>query len=388
MISNAVSQADLTIVGDVMPGRNVAGSLQRVGLDEAARRLRHLLPGRIVVGNLECALCETPPKCEVKPDGAPNLSAPSGAARWLRRSGFDVMGLANNHVLDCGREGLAQTIKLLHCAGVATVGAGRNFDEAVRPLVVSSGSKQIALLAFGNGQAATRRSCGIAPFSSDALASGLAQVPPSAEAVVVMVHMGLEFLEYPESCLRQFADEALEGGADVVVCSHPHCIRGVERTPRGVVLYSLGDFLADTADERLLARHLARTAMTRLGFDPSGARSCREALVCDVFLAGHDRVECRLRPVVADDDLLPRAATGREHRDIIERARRLSEPIRHADSPQMLRVEEIEKAYRRTYGRGRRLKDWLTLPFRLRARHASGLMQRLARAVGASREWS
>ena len=55
MTSKAI-QPDLTVVGDVMPGRKVARSLQRVGFGKAAASLRGLLTGRIVVGNLECVL--------------------------------------------------------------------------------------------------------------------------------------------------------------------------------------------------------------------------------------------------------------------------------------------------------------------------------------------
>lgn len=369
-----------------MPGRKVAASIRQLGTDAAAQRLRDLLGGCIVVGNLECALCDVAPESGLKSDGSPNLHAPTCTAEWLKLAGFTVMSLANNHVLDCGPDGLSRTVQSLHMAGIQTVGAGQNIADAVRPAILSRGEKRLALLAFGNGPAAGRRSWGVAPFSSDALASALAQVPRGVEAVIVMVHVGLEFLEYPESGLREFADEALDGGADIVIGTHPHCIRGMERTGRGVILYSLGDFLADTADRQLLGAHLARTALTRLGFDAGGARNCRQGIACDIFIGTPGRIECRLRSIVADDDFLPRITTAREHHEIVERIRELSRPIRDADSPEMRLVGRIEKAYAKAYGRGRRLKDYLTLPFRLRPRHASGLMDRLVRAIGVSWE--
>jgi len=386
MISDPNEQPDLTLVGDVMPGRKIAEAIARLGQSAAAARLRGLLPGRIAVGNLECALCDTPPEAELKADGAPNLHAPPEAAQFLRRAGFAAMGLANNHVLDCGEKGLVQTIESLQRVGIQTFGAGRDLAEAIRPLVLSCGSRCVAFLAFGNGPPARRKSCGVAPFSSDALEKSLAQAPRAADAVVVMVHVGLEFLEYPESALREFADEALNGGADIVVGSHPHCIRGADRSDRGVILYSLGDFLADTSDGRLLVRHLSRTAMTQLGFEPTGAGTCRQALACDVFVSPPGGVECRLRPVVAGEDLLPRAATQQEHEQIIGRVSRLSEPIRDAGSPEMLRLSAIEKAYARAYGRSAKLKDMLTLPFRFRPRHAAGILNRLTRMVSGSLE--
>ena len=48
---------------------------------------------------------------------------------------IDECVLANNHVLDYGREGLIETLQTLDCAHIQAVGAGRNRDEAVRPVV-------------------------------------------------------------------------------------------------------------------------------------------------------------------------------------------------------------------------------------------------------------
>ena len=383
MTAAEARKPDVTLVGDVMPGRGVGASLVRFGPDKAAAWLKSLLPGRLVIGNLECPLCDAHPSSDFKADGSPNLRASPSVAVWLRRAGFTAFCLANNHVLDCGPDGLAQTIEHLHRAGIRTAGAGGNLYEALAPAVMSCDGRQVALLAFGNGPAAGRKTAGVAPVNSECLARALRQVRGSADAVVVMVHAGLEFLEYPESYVRRFADEAVDGGADVVVGSHPHCIRGLKRSARGVILYGLGDFLADTTDERLLASHLARTALTRLGFEATGARHCEQALACDVFLAGARRIECKLRAVIAGRDFIPRAATRHERYEVLGRMRQLSRPVRRPEDGHWLNVEKIEKAYAKAYCR-RGLKGWLTLPFRLRRRHVARLARRLGSDPGGS----
>ena len=236
---------DITVVGDVMPGRKVAESLHCSQMGESGARLRSLLAGDIAVGNLECPLCQSTPAAAVKPDGGPNLRADPSMAHWLRKAGFDILSLANNHAMDCGAAGLVETLDALSEAGIVTVGAGRTYAQAVAPALVASRGKSIAILAFGNGVAAGAASPGVAPFTSVALRDGLAAVPPGVATTVVLMHWGIEFLEYPEPWAVQFADQALRRGADVVIGGHSHCLRGVADTPNGVVVYGVGDFLME-----------------------------------------------------------------------------------------------------------------------------------------------
>ena len=77
----------LTFIGDVMPGRLVGSSLERIGLAESARRVRLAARGEdasrgdaVVVANLECVLDEAGPEQPCKADGGPNLHASPAAA--------------------------------------------------------------------------------------------------------------------------------------------------------------------------------------------------------------------------------------------------------------------------------------------------------------------
>ncbi len=361
---NDNAEPDLTLVGDVCPARKVGESLARLGEARVATRLRAVLGPAPAVGNLECPLCDVAPRAATKADGGPNLHAPPRRAAWLRRAGFRAMSLANNHIMDCGPEGLAGTLDALGRAGIRTVGAGANLDAALAPLIIRCRRGCVAMLAFGNGPPAGRRTPGVAPFNSSALARGLRGVPAYVDATVVLVHAGLEFLEWPESWLRSFAGEALAGGADLVACCHPHCLRGTDRTAYGVVLYGLGDFMMDTSDPQLLQRHRERTALTRLGFEPTGTRHCREGLAADVVFSRTGRTACRLRPVTLDEDFLPCLAEGVRREEITGRIRALSRPIHMPRSREMLTARRIEKAYRREYGYGGGLREWLARPLR------------------------
>lgn len=376
MNANPETSPAVTVVGDVLPAGKVAQSLRRIGFANAAARVRSLLRSRLAIGNLECPLCSRAPASPFKADGGPNLRGDPSVAHWLREAGFQVLALANNHTMDCGPEGLCETLDCLHKAGLQTVGAGRNANEAVRPLVLEAPSGQIALLSFGNGTPATRRNPGVAPFQSDALLAGLAQVPKAVVATIVFVHAGIEFLQYPESWTRGFAEEALRARADLVVGGHPHCLRGIQQGDKGLVVFSVGDFMADTSDPELLRDHLQRTALTRLGFPIADGDICRQGLAVDVHVSQPHVLNCTFRPVMVDGDFLPREPNEAEMAVLRERLRTLSVAIDDTNSEGMRKAREIELAYRSVYGNGRSWGSWLALPLRVGLKYASRLWRR------------
>lgn len=366
----------LTVVGDVMPGRKVALSLAQLGLAQAVQRIRNVLGDAPAVGNLECPLSDAPPKTALKQDGSPNLYAAPSLAPFLRDAGFLVLSLANNHALDCEPAGLIQTIDALTSAGIQSVGAGRNITEALQPAMLDINNRRVALLAFGNGRPAGEDTPGVAPFQSAALRRGLSGMRKRADAVIVLVHAGLEFLPHPESWTRNFAREALSCGADAVLGGHPHCIRGIWRGSDGPIAYGLGDFLADTADPESLVPHLTRTALTNLGFsvDPS---LCRQGLVAQLTIAKPHRVECDVRPILIDDDFLPGFPKPQQQQMLESTIESLSAAIADRNSEGCRLARQVESAYRQVYDPPRTLRTMLTMPLRVRPRHIGDLWRRI-----------
>ncbi|WP_162244430.1 CapA family protein [Burkholderia sp. Leaf177] len=68
----------------------------------------------------------------------------------LSLAGFDVMALANNHILDAGYEGLADTMKLLRSQGISTVGAGSSLSEARAATIIQRAGAKIGFLSFAS----------------------------------------------------------------------------------------------------------------------------------------------------------------------------------------------------------------------------------------------
>lgn len=177
--------------------------------------------------------------------------APPSAAERIAAGGVSVANLANNHADDYGTDALTDTIDLLEEAGVTTVGAGRDADEAYQyRLLPATNGVRVAFVGASmivpSGFAAGSAAPGIAAAHSPARARVLDTVRAAAaeaDAVVVAVHWGIELDTCPSNDQRLLARQLLEAGADAVIGHHPHVLQPVELVGRKLVAYSLGNFI-------------------------------------------------------------------------------------------------------------------------------------------------
>jgi poly-gamma-glutamate synthesis protein (capsule biosynthesis protein) len=245
------SSLTLAFVGDVMLGRDVATALDG-DWPAAFADVRPWLAGAdLTFANLESPLTRAP-----FAGGRFDLRAPPQAVNALTTAGFDVVSLANNHALDGGEAGLAETLATLQRAGIV-------------PLVDSKAQRcgRIAALAFlDTGQ----------PLDIRAVSQAAAQ----ADFVVVSVHWGAEY--YPVTTARQraLAQELVAAGADLVIGHGPHVLQPVERVDGALVAYSLGNFLfdqpfPDTRQGAILRITLDRGSITLVEAIPTVTRRGR-----------------------------------------------------------------------------------------------------------------
>jgi poly-gamma-glutamate capsule biosynthesis protein CapA/YwtB (metallophosphatase superfamily) len=172
----------------------------------------------------------------------------------------DVCGLANNHVLDFGRAGLAETLETLDGSGLAYAGAGRSLDEAERPAAVVVGEQRVLVYAVASDTsgvpaswAATEERSGVAflPDLSEAGADAvLARIRDSGptgdrDVVVVSVHLGSNWGYRVPRSYRAFAHRLVDGGVDLVHGHSSHHPRPMEIYRGRLVLYGCGDLIND-----------------------------------------------------------------------------------------------------------------------------------------------
>lgn len=171
----------------------------------------------------------------------------------------DVCVLANNHVLDFGRRGLAETLDSLAGAGLRVAGAGRDAVEAERPAVLPVGAGHRVLVAavglpssgIPGSWAATAGRSGVAYLDelSDAAADDVLrridEVRRAGDLVVVSVHWGPNWGYRTTAEERRFAHRLIHGGVDLVHGHSSHHPREIEVHAGKLVLYGCGDLVDD-----------------------------------------------------------------------------------------------------------------------------------------------
>ena len=231
---------ELVAVGDIMLGRGVAGEPDPLG---AVAPL--LASADLAQGNLECVVTEA----EAARPGPYRLHTPLAAAAALSAAGFDLLGLANNHALDYGPEGLAETASQLQEAGIAPVGAGPDAIAAAQPVIREIDGVRLAFLAFNAvpdpedrpGEAGWTR----AGWDQAQAAAAIADARAEADAVVVSIHWGYEYDLRPDPAQRDAAQAMLDAGATLVIGHHPHVVQGTAASLDSFVAYSLGNLVFD-----------------------------------------------------------------------------------------------------------------------------------------------
>jgi poly-gamma-glutamate synthesis protein (capsule biosynthesis protein) len=258
----------LAAVGDITPGEAVGPTIRARG---AAHPWRYVgLPlssADLTVGNLEGAITGrgTP-----APGKQYHFRGPAGLLFGARGSaGFDVLSAANNHALDYGAVGLADTLATARRAGVAVVGGGGNLAAARRPAEFEVGGLHVAFLGYSDicpvGFAATGSTPGVARADVSQIASDVSAARRTNDVVVVFFHWGVELRAAPDGRQRLFADAALRAGAAVVLGAHPHVLGPVERRPHALIAWSLGNFVFPPGNPAAVRTAILRVRLTARG---------------------------------------------------------------------------------------------------------------------------
>ena len=235
----------LTWVGDISLSSSYGLPAQPGSTPLFADVKRRLGATDITIANLEGTLGSGGgSKCSGGGGNCFAFQAPPAYARVFRRAGIDVMNVANNHAYDFGPGGQRQTLAALKHARIAHSGRpGQVLIRRVRGV-------RLAILGFAPYRWA-------AELRDIKGAKRLVRrARRKAEVVVVVIHAGAEGADQTHTPAgtemafgenrgqtRRFAHAAVRAGADLVLGSGPHVVRGLERYRGRLIAYSLGNFL-------------------------------------------------------------------------------------------------------------------------------------------------
>jgi poly-gamma-glutamate capsule biosynthesis protein CapA/YwtB (metallophosphatase superfamily) len=240
----------LAAMGDVMLAREVGRHYAAAPDDFRMGDVRALLKGFDVV----CLNLENPVGTKGSPDPVqdPHVTfrARPETLDVLKGLGVTLVSLGNNHMLDYGEAALVETLELLDAAGIKWVGAGRNYEEANRPLLMSCKGRRIAFLSYAfiysaNSRMAGRHRAGIADHRLNRILPKIRALKQSGHDVIVTIHWGGEYSFYPLPYQMRQARRMIDQGASLILGHGPHYPQGIEQYRGARIVYSLGNFIFD-----------------------------------------------------------------------------------------------------------------------------------------------
>ena len=168
----------------------------------------------------------------------------------VKAAGIDAVSLANNHALDYGRVGLADTLDAMKAADFPAFGAGRDATAAYAAWITDVRGVRVAVLGFSQVNelagpwAAKDDRPGIAMAHDVARATAaVAEARKHADLVIVFNHWGDEGNGCPTGTQKSFAGKLSAAGADLIVGAHAHTLQGAGWLNHTYVAYGLGNFL-------------------------------------------------------------------------------------------------------------------------------------------------
>ncbi len=188
--------------------------------------------------------------------GYPSFCAPDSFLYAISDAGFNVMLLANNHIIDRGKNGALYTINLIDSIGKSYCGVYRNKEErdSLHPLIIEKEGVKTALLNYTystNGRAIPAPLV-VNLIDKDVISKDIEKAKKlKADVIIACMHWGDEYLNTPPKRIKEMADWLLEQGVDHIIGHHPHVIQPVEirkdtiSADKHTVAYSLGNVVSN-----------------------------------------------------------------------------------------------------------------------------------------------
>lgn len=249
----------LTSVGDIMVGRRVGRILEAKGTDLAYRNLKEVFDrSDILFGNLECPISDRGRKILGKEIC---LRAKPEMIEVLEKPGFNIVSLANNHILDYDTEALLDTFDILKENNIGYIGAGKDIEEARKPYIIKAKGKTFAFLGYNEfahiyysnsykrSFAAADNLPGTVPLELNSVLEDVRRIRNDVDYVIISLHWGNEDSNNITSEQMKFAHSLIENGVDIILGHHPHVIQPIEIYKGKPILYSMGNYVFDQNDE-------------------------------------------------------------------------------------------------------------------------------------------
>ena len=260
-----LNKVTLVAVGDIMPRRKRTEEL----FDLTRSILRE---ADITLGQLERPISE---RSDIYRSAAE--VEPTQLAKILTDTGFNILTFASNHAMDAGDNGLLDTIDMMKENNVKVIGVGKNLEEARKPAIIECKGTKVGFLDYCSvmapGDEAGEYCAGVCSIrvttayqistvqpgnppqriitnanagQLSAMVEDIRNLRSSVDVLVVSQHWGIHFVTSPIAEYEyEIGHAAIDAGADIVIGTHAHTLKGIEVYKGKVIFHCLGNFAFD-----------------------------------------------------------------------------------------------------------------------------------------------
>lgn len=261
--------ASVVVAGDICPRKAEKEILDGKSPEIFRGVLPFLDSADLRVVQWECVLGEFDTPIDKR---GPNLQVPAGCVQLMTAIHTDVALLANNHVGDFGPAAALATKEVIEAKGIRTVGAGKDLDDAAKPLSLTVKGIPLVILNFAEHEFGTadEGKAGTAGLDLWTNLEAIRKAKATGAVVLVALHGGHEQNPFPSPRMVDLFRAYTEAGADMLWNCHTHCPEGVEVVNGKPIVYSPGNFyFPPVLDEFMKNWHTGY--LTKFYFDAQGA---------------------------------------------------------------------------------------------------------------------
>jgi len=300
----------LLAVGDISfgdypfcPGFGIRSSLVKDWYPFKKNILSIIKQGDIVFGNLETVISDY----NINPGNLSSwqMRGPLNSAYILKKAGFTVVNVANNHIMQHGEEAFYRTINAVQAQKINVVGLKEELSNNCKPIIIDCQNCSIGFLGYAFEENIYKdKEIKYSFGPSCNIEQDIKTLKEKVQILVVSCHWGLEFIDKPSPNTIILARNIIEWGADIVLGHHPHVLQGAEYYKRGIIVYSMGNFLFDMIwDERF-----------------------RESAIF-LFEINNNKIQLKIIPIYIFKDYSLNSLQGKIRANSIEKYRHLCDKI-------------------------------------------------------------
>jgi len=267
-----MSIVTLAAVGDIMLGdhpvcfgHGIRSTMKKKGSLHFVKDVTKAINGHdLIFGNLECVISDI--GHDENDLASSELRGAKASVELLKLCGFNLLSIANNHMLQHGVAAFNDTVSELKNNGIECV--GRSIESVSNVVTVTKNDLHVSIIGYSlRAEQYSKQNNSYAQAGYEQIIKQIGELKKlySNHSIIVSLHWGDEYLHAPSRLQINFAHKMVDSGATLILGHHPHVLQGIEEYKSGVIAYSLGNFMFDSWQ-----KSTRESAIIKCTFDKQG----------------------------------------------------------------------------------------------------------------------